>query len=176
MERRLSHSVVVTITQDIIMNLFRCVVAMLACMFIATSGQVYAADEHAAQHGHGAAALSLDHGRQWPTDAPLRRGMDTLRSAFAPRLGAIHAGELSSAEYKALGELTEKTVGDIVAQCKLGPKADAMLHVIIADLMSGAHIMMGQAGGEPRAGAHTVVSALNSYGQYFDHPGWAGLE
>lgn len=158
------------------MKLFRYAFAVLACMFIATSGQLHAADEHAAQHGHDATGLSLDHGRKWPTDAPLRRGMDTLRSAFAQRLEAIHAGELSPAEYKALGELTEKTVSDIVAQCKLGPKADAMLHVIIADLMSGAHIMLGKAGGEPRTGAHTVVSAMNSYEQYFDHPGWSGLE
>lgn len=158
------------------MNLFRRAFAILICLLTVISGQAYAAEEHAAHHEHGAATLALDHGKKWSTDEPLRKGMNKLRAAFAERLTAIHGGELASAEYKTLGELTENTVGDIVAQCRLGPEADAVLHVIISDLMAGANVLKGVADGEPRAGAHAVVSALNSYGQYFDHPGWVDLE
>lgn len=158
------------------MKLHRRALLILFCMFLVSSGRVLAVDGHAAHHEQGAATLSLDHGKQWPTDAPLREGMDALRVAFAERLHAIHSGDLSAAEYKVLGDLTEKTVADIVAQCRLKPEADAMLHVIIADLLAGADIMTGKVAGEPRAGAHTAVTALNNYGQYFDHPGWIGLE
>jgi len=42
-------------------------------------------------------------------------------------------------------------------------------------MVAGAGIMMGNAGGEPRNGAHKAVSALNNYGRYFDRPGWNGL-
>jgi len=150
--------------------------AALLSSFIALSNPAYAETAHDAHAGHGTATLALDHGKQWPTDAPLRSGMDTLRAAFAEKLPAIHVGELSAAEYKALGEKTAQEVGTIVAQCKLKPDADAMLHIVIGELMSGADIMMGKADGAPREGAHKAVMALDNYGRYFDHPGWAGLE
>ena len=150
-------------------------VALLSS-FIAMFNPAYAEEAHDAHAGHGAATLSLDHGNKWPTDAPLRSGMGNLRAAFAEKLPAIHAGELSAAEYKALGEKTAQEVGSIIAHCKLEPDADAMLHRVIAELMSGADIMMGKTEGTPREGAHRTVMALENYGHYFDHPGWTGLE
>ncbi len=150
--------------------------AALLSSFIAVSNPAYAEATHDAHAGHDAATLALDHGNQWPTDAPLRRGMDTLHAAFAEKLPAIHAGELSAAEYQALGEKTAQEVGTIIAHCKLKPDADAMLHIVIAELMSGANIMMGKADGAPREGAHRAVMALDNYGRYFDHPNWSGLE
>jgi hypothetical protein len=102
--------------------------------------------------------------------------MEALRSAFAEHLHAIHKGTLPLAVYKSLGEETEKVVGSIVAECKLDPDADAMLHLVIADMIAGADIMMGKAKVKPRTGALNVVSALNSYGRYFDHPKWNSLK
>lgn len=157
------------------MKIFRPIFTILLCLLFATSGQAYAETGHDAHSGHGPAKLSLDHGKRWPTDAPLRKSMKTLRTAFAERLHAIHKGDLSAAEYKILGEMTGKEIGNIVAQCKLVPEADAMLHLVIADMMAGADIMIGNANGKPRTGAHKVVSALNNYGRYFDHPRWADL-
>lgn len=139
-------------------------------------GAAYAQTAHDAHADHGAAELSLDHGKPWMTDAPLREGMETLRAAFAEKLPAIHANKLSAAEYRALGEMTTREVATIVAQCKLKPEADAVLHVIVAELLSGADIMQGKAEGAPRAGAHKAVMALDNYGRYFDHPDWIGLE
>lgn len=150
-------------------------VALLG-VFIAAFNPAYADTTHDAHSAHDAATLSLDHGKPWPTDEPLRRGMDNLRAAFAENLEAIHANELSDAGFKALGEKTAQEVATIVAQCKLKPDADAMLHVVVGELLAGADIMMGKVEGAPRAGAHKAVMALDNYGRYFDHPGWVGLE
>lgn len=149
--------------------------ALFAC-FIALSHPVSAETAHDAHSHHDAMTLSLDHGKPWQTDAPLRAGMEALRAAFAEKLHAIHADWMSAADYRALGEKTHQEVETIVAQCKLAPEADAMLHLIIAELLSGADIMTGRVEGAPREGAHKAVMALDNYGRYFDHPGWVGLE
>lgn len=141
-----------------------------------TAHDMHDAHAHDAHSQHEAMTLSLDHGRQWETDAPLRAGMDKLRAAFAERLHAIHADALSAADYAALGETTAREVGAIVAQCKLRPEADAMLHLVVAELLSAADLMTGKVEGAPRQGAHRAVMALGDYGRYFDHPGWTNLE
>lgn len=153
---------------------------MFACLAglssMAGAETAHDAHAHAAHSQHEAMTLSLDQGRQWETDAPLRAGMESLRMAFAERLHAIHADELSAEGYVSLGEATAREVGTIVAQCRLRPEADAMLHLIVAELMSAADLMMGKAEGAPREGAHKAVMALDDYGRYFDHPGWMNLE
>lgn len=160
------------------MKIFTSALSVLLCMAFAGSGTAYAQTEHAdhaAHQGHGSAKLALDHGKKWPTDEPLRKGMETLRMLYAENLMAIHEGKLSNAKYKVLGIQTEKEVGNIVAQCKLTPEADAMLHLIIADMVAGADVMAGKTKGNRRAAAHKVVAALDNYGEYFDHPGWKGV-
>lgn len=161
------------------MKIFRRILALPCCLLLAISAQTpaQAQPEPDAHHHHeqGSAKLALDHGKKWASDAPLRNSMDALRMAFAERLPAIRKATLSTADYKALGEKTETEIGNMVAQCKLDPKADAMLHVVIADLLAGADLMTGKAKGKPGAGARKAVSALNNYGRYFDHPGWVAL-
>lgn len=136
---------------------------------------VFAADAH--QHGAAATptTLTLDQGKKWVTDAPLRKHMGEIRTLMAARIPAIHAGKLAVNDYRALGMAVEQNVAAIVAECKLAPEADAMLHLIVADLVAGADIMQGKAGGEPGDGAHKVVVAANNYGRYFDHKGWKPL-
>lgn len=152
--------------------------ASLLGLFVVLSGQAHAQTGHDAEHAHGKneATLTLDHGKKWASDAPLRQGMDNLRTAFAEQLHAIHKNELSADGYKLLGEKTAQEINNIITQCKLKPEADAVLHVIIADMLVGADILQGRTNDKPRAGAHKVVMALQSYGQYFDHPGWKNLE
>lgn len=159
------------------MKILTSVVSVLLCLAFA-GGTAHAQTErsdHAAHQGHGPAELTLDHGKKWPTDEPLRAAMEALRVDYAKNLPAIHEGKLPTAKYKALGNKTEKEIGNIVAQCKLAPEADAMLHLIIADMVAGADIMTGKSKGNRRAAAHKVAAALDNYGQYFDHPGWKGL-
>jgi hypothetical protein len=129
-------------------------------------------------HSHAAdapASLALDYGKKWTTDAPLRQRMGEIRALMAAQIDPVHAGKLAPAEYAALGAAVEGKVAAIVAECKLPPAADAMLHLIVADLVAGADVMQGKAAGKPADGARKVVAAANAYGRYFDDAGWKPL-
>ena len=127
-------------------------------------------------HDHGAAAtsaLTLNQGQKWPTDKPLRDGMDRIRGLVEPQLSAAHAGKLGASQYQALAKQIESQVGGIVANCKLEPKADAMLHLVIADIGAGTDAMAGKNAKLPPAqGLLKVAQAVNAYGDHFHHPGF----
>ena len=132
-----------------------------------------------AAHDHGAAApheLTLNQGRKWATDAPLRAGMARIRGLVEPRIGAAHAGKLTPVQYRELATQIETEVGGIVANCKLEPKADAMLHLVIADIGAGTDTMAGKnAAAAPAAGLMQVARAVNRYGNHFDDPGFTPI-
>ena len=129
-----------------------------------------------AAHSHDAAAthkMTLNQGRKWATDEPLRAGMGRIRGLVEPQLGAAHAGKLTPAQYRELATQVETEVGGIVANCKLEPKADAMLHLAIADIGAGTDTMTGKdAKARPALGLVKVAQAVNQYGSHFDHPGF----
>lgn len=151
------------------------VAAAIAAALVLGPGPLALAQTHAHGHADAPPTLTLDHGQRWQTDAPLRKHMTDLRASFAQDLDRIHAGTLPAADYAKLGATVESKVASIVADCKLPPAADAQLHLIVADLVEGADVMQGKAAGEPAAGAHKVVTALNNYAQYFDHAGFEPL-
>jgi len=133
-----------------------------------------------AAHSHEAATaphkLSLDQGRKWATDAPLREGMSRIRGLVAAQLAAAHAGKLDEAGYRELATQVETQVGAIVAQCKLAPRADAMLHLVIAELGEGSDAMAGKPGKlRPEQGLLKTAQAVNAYGSHFAHPGFKPL-
>ena len=150
--------------------------ALAATALAATLTTFAAAPAQAQSHGHDASApakLSLNQGRKWATDAPLRDGMGRIRALVEPQLAAAHAGKLSQAQYTALAGQVEAEVGGIVANCKLEPKADAMLHLLIADLGDGTSTMTGKNPKQrPALGLVKVAKTLDQYGKHFDHPGF----
>ncbi len=127
-------------------------------------------------HDHAAAAphnLALNQGRKWATDEPLRAGMGRIRGVVEPQLGAAHAGKLTPAQYREVATKIEAEVGGIVANCKLEPKADAMLHLVIADIGAGTDAMASKdAKARPALGLVKVAQAVNQYGSHFDDPGF----
>ncbi|MBA3902627.1 MAG: hypothetical protein C0522_02975 [Rhodocyclaceae bacterium] len=130
---------------------------------------------HKYEHDHGAAPakLTLNDGKKWLTDEPLRQAMKNIRNAMDASLHDIHEGKLSSAKYSALAKKVNDEVGYMVSNCKLEPKADAQLHLVIADLLEGVEAMEGKAGKVRRqSGAAKVLGALEKYGSHFDHQGW----
>jgi len=148
--------------------------ALAAATIMATlAGPVLA---QAAVHSHDAATphkLALNQGRKWATDEPLRAGMGRIRRLVEPQLGAAHAGKMTPAQYRELATQVETEVGGIVANCKLEPKADATLHLVIADLGAGTDAMAGKdAKLRPALGLVKVAQAVNQYGSHFDHPGF----
>lgn len=136
-----------------------------------------AADAHKHDHGAAPAKLELNNGKKWATDAPLRQGMENIRKLMQASLHDIHENRLSAAKYGALAKQVDAEVGGIVANCKLDPKADAQLHLVIADILEGVEAMEGKAKKMKRqAGALKVGGALEKYASHFDHPGWQPLK
>jgi len=130
----------------------------------------------AESHDHGAAAshpIELNAGKKWATDAPLRKAMQEIKASVDRTLPAAHAGKAKAADFDAFGQAVTAQIGYIVENCKLDPKADAQLHAVIAEMVAGADMAQGKQGDPERAsGVVKIAQALNTYGAYFQHPGW----
>ncbi|MEQ5800585.1 hypothetical protein [Halomonas sp. H10-9-1] len=137
------------------------------------SGSSLAADTAALDHDHGDAPfeLQLNAGEKWAIDAPLGKAMGDISMVMRAPIATIHEDRLPAAEYAPLAERIDDSVAYMVANCELPPEADAQLHMIIAQLVSGADKMAGNhADATPRAGAVQVLGALEAYARYFDDP------
>lgn len=146
-------------------------ILLLLAATLAVPLPTMAADSH--DHGAIPHKIELNAGKKWATDAPLRQAMSAIRTAVATTLPSAHAGKASAADYDALGKDVTANVSSIVQNCKLDPKADAQLHVVIGDLMNGVEAAEGKQRSKDRAsGVVQIAQALNIYGKYFDHVGW----
>ncbi|MCK0510881.1 hypothetical protein [Aromatoleum buckelii] len=124
-------------------------------------------------HDNGAAALKLNAGSRWHTDAALQQGMLKIRAAVEHSLPAVHGGTFTDDQYRSLGHTVENEIAYIVQNCKLAPEADSVLHGIIAELGDGVEVITGKkAVGDRSKGVVHLVRALDNYGTYFDHPAW----
>lgn len=155
--------------------------ASLAAAAAWTPGAIAAPPATApAAHAHDEATsgkLALDKGRPWATDAPLRTGMDRIRALTAGALANAHAGKLDAKASATAAAQVEQEVAGIVANCKLEPQADAMLHLVIADIGAGTAAMAGKIPGrKPEDGLLQLAQAVNAYGRHFQHPGFKPVD
>lgn len=121
------------------------------------------------QHGATHAVLELDAGQKWATDAPLRQGMSTIHKAVSTALPAAQSGKMTTAQYDAFANDMTGQFTYIVQNCKLEPKADAQLHVLLGNIMTGITIAKGEEKGQDRnLGVIKVAQSVNDYGKYFD--------
>ena len=147
--------------------------AFLLAMATAGSQTAWAAADHHHHHGDGAEQkLQLNAGKKWVTDASLRQAMDGINQAMVTAVPLIHKNRFSEADYAKLAAGINEKVAYAVANCQLAPEADAMLHLLIAELTAGAEAMAGKGGTSRHDGAVRVLQALQSYGKYFQHPNW----
>lgn len=154
-------------------------IASLIAILISLPTALVMAAETTHQHEQGAATakLHLKDGKKWQTDDVLRQSMVSIKDAFAPRLPAIHQNKLDAKSYDELAAKVNAEVANIVKNCHLEKDADEMLHLVIADMLAGAEAMSGKDQKvTQQAGAVQVVHSLDSYGKYFDHPGWQSLK
>lgn len=124
-------------------------------------------------HGHGpheAMGLVLDNGKLWATDAPLRTGMGRIRDVVRPVAAASATRALSRDEAVAVSGAIKEQVQFLVENCKLEPRADAVLHVLLNTFIEGADALAAET--TSKAGLERIVKALDLYPQYFDHQGW----
>lgn len=135
-----------------------------------------AQETHTHGPGTGVHGLTLNAGQKWATDEHLRKAMGRIRGGMNPSIQDIHRGRLAAPKYAALAKLANDEVGYIVANCKLEPKADAQLHMLIAEILEGADAMAGKSKQVTRQqGAAKVIGALENYGTYFNDPNWKPL-
>ena len=125
---------------------------------------------HAADSG--LSQLELDQGRRWATDEPLRRNMSGIGAVLATERDDILAGRLSTEQARPLGEAIEARVIAILTECKLDRGADTNLHLIVAELVQSADVLLGKSKGRAGRAAQRAVRATQMYATYFDHPGW----
>ena len=153
--------------------------SLAAFSFCLAAAPVFAAEPvgHGHDHAGAPAKLSLDAGKKWASDEPLRKAMTNIRNAMDESLHAIHEGKLPAAKYGALAAKVNGEVGYMVSNCKLEPKADAQLHLIIAEILEGAEAMEGKLKKVKRQnGAVKVLGALEKYATYFDDPSWKPIK
>jgi hypothetical protein len=129
-------------------------------------------DAHA-HHGAATTALSLNNGKRWETDAPLRTGMQRIRETASPALAAHARRALTPADAKALSASIQENVNYLMQNCKLEPKADAALHVLITDMLQGGAMLAADP--SSAEGAALVGNSLRRYPEFFDHPGWVAV-
>lgn len=137
----------------------------------ASAAAAHPSDEHAQHHGatSGAKLERPPGGGNWPTDAALRQGMETIHVALAVALPKFEKGEFSAADATTLAGVVSGQVQFLVANCKLEPDADAQLHIVIGQMMSAAEAMLADAGSDE--GVPKLHAAVQLYGEYFEHPG-----
>jgi len=144
----------------------------LGAMLLAVSPSAPARHDH--HHAHEAAGmpeLRLNDGQRWATDGPLRAGMLRIRQAFEQALPALRDGTSGHGAYAALADELDSQLRFLFANCRLPPDADAQLHLLLAQVAEAASAL--REAGDPAPGMHALHRALETYGDYFRHPGWS---
>lgn len=123
--------------------------------------------EHNARH-------TLNKGKKWETDDVLKRGMDDIRQTISASQEAIEKNQLQSRDYQQLAEAMDKSLVNIVKNCKLTKQTDAAFHtIVLADMSQSIELMRTSPKHEiQRAAALGTLQTLRNYGEYFQHPGW----
>ena len=131
-------------------------------------------------HDHGKSSphkLELNAGKKWGTDDALRQAMSTIHTSVSQIQPRAHSGKAKADDYEAFSKDVTAQVAYIVENCKLDPQADAQLHIIVADIMSGVEAAEGKEGEKQRAsGVVKIAQASNAYGKHFDHAGWKAIQ
>jgi hypothetical protein len=142
------------------------------CLVSIPAAQAQQSHEHG-HAAHGVMQIELDHGRRWATDAPLREGMERVRAVVATARQANARGRLNATQAQALAAGVEEGIAFMVQHCRLEPKADANLHILLGRLSAAATAVKAN----PKAadGLPQMLEVLELYPRTFTHPGWKGV-
>lgn len=146
------------------------IAAAAVAVLLAFAGREHFREAHSHDHG-GAAEPGLNEGRKWETDEPLRTGMLRIHALMLP-LSGMPAQGADAGRAKAAASGVRQEVAYLIDNCELEPKADAVLHVLIADLLEGAEALEKDA--SSGRGTALIGRALERYPEHFEHPDWPG--
>lgn len=120
--------------------------------------------------------LKLNNGKKWETDSPLRTGMEGIKSKIELKLPEIHHNKFTKAQYEELSQKVSSELDSIFKNCKLSPKADEQLHLVLVQIIDGADKMKSAVKIEERKlGVIKIIQSLDQYPKYFDHPNWKSI-
>ena len=144
-------------------------VAIAAALASALLLPATAIAQHAG-HGDHAAPAAQESGAHAPavryaSDAPLRKGMGDIRAAVAALEHNEH-GHMNQQQALATVGIIERSIGDIVANCKLEPEADHALHGVLAKL--GRGIAAIKADPNDKSALVPLREAVADYSKLFD--------
>lgn len=145
----------------------------LLAVFLGATAPTALAHDHG--HSHDEAVpqkLSLKNGHKWETDDSLRQAMNHIRTEMAASQHVIHEGKMSLLQYQGLAKKINDQIAFVVQNCKMDKDADAMLHLVLADIIAGADALAEPEVSKARQGAERISHALKNYGAFFEHPGW----
>ena len=152
--------------------------AVAALLVLSASAQAQPEHDpgvHAHDHAQqGAAELTLDHGQPWGTDAPLREGMERVRTAVATAEQAAAQGGMTASQAQSLAVAVEDGIAFMVRNCQLESQADANLHVLLGRLSAAAAAVKTDPGAAN--GLAQMLEVLDLYPRHFNHPGWQPVE
>lgn len=143
---------------------------------LAWAGAAAAADVPSHSHAAAPPGATAAPATRFATDPALHAGMEKIRAELVGRAGPIHTGSLASRHYRTLAANIERDVASIVANCKLAPDADAVLHGILGEIGAGMGAMRGDGSESPAEGAMRVGRALNAYAERFDDPAFSRVD
>lgn len=127
-------------------------------------------DHH--NHGKSDSKLNLNNGKKWSTDKPLRDNMDAIHNHIKSSLDKIHTKKMRNSEYQALSKKVRGNINSIFKNCKLPPKADAQLHILLSSMLSANDKLLEQISLEEKAHAvEKILEGYKAYLKHFDHKG-----
>lgn len=151
----------------------RILLPALLALFFSTGVPSALAHDHEHSHEEGAPQrLALKDGNKWATDDTLRKTMSAIRADMEASQSFLSEDKISLQQFQELSRKVNEQIAFMVRNCKLDKEADAMLHLVLADIIAGTDELAGQGIETARRGAEKISRALESYGAYFDHPGW----
>lgn len=145
---------------------------LLALAMASSSATVIAGSPVSGHEGHHLppSGLMLNGEARWSTDTALRSGMNGIREAVVNTLHGAGERPMTAQETTALADTIQNQISHMIASCKLTPQADAVLHVLLGQLLGGAAALKQNPA--DAAALHTIIEALKNYPVYFDHPDW----
>ncbi len=128
------------------------------------SAPLAVAQAHAPHHAVPDAPATAP-AKRYATDAPLRKGMGDIRTAIAA-LDHHEHGHMTRDQALTTVGIIERSIGYIVANCKLEPEADHALHGVLAKLGKGVAALKADPG--DMAALAPMREAVADYALLFD--------
>lgn len=113
--------------------------------------------------------LQLNHGRRWNIDAPLHEGMERIRATVVTTIQKHES--LTTSQAQTLTVSVEDVIAFMVQHCRLEPKADSNLHILLGRLSAATAAVEAN---HPKAanGLPQMLEVLDIYPRF--SPIWNG--